>query len=69
MTSPHFPVIVKIGHAHRGTAKFKVHDHYEFQDVAGVAAMTGTYAFVEKFVDTDYDVRIQKIGNSYKAYK
>jgi len=69
LTSPHFPVIIKIGHAHRGTAKFKVHDHYEFQDVAGVAAMTGTYAVVEKFVDADYDVRIQKIGNSYKAYK
>ncbi len=69
LTSSVFPVVIKIGHAHRGMAKFKVHDHYEFQDVAGVAAMAGTYVIVEQFVDAAYDVRVQKIGADYKSYK
>lgn len=69
LTSSVFPVVIKIGHAHRGMAKFKVHDHYEFQDVVGVAAMANTYVVVEQFVDTLYDLRIQKIGGDYKAYK
>ena len=69
MTSSKFPVVIKVGHAHHGMAKFKVHDHYEFQDVVGVAAMANTYVVVEQFVDAAYDIRVQKIGSNYKAYK
>eukprot|EP00164_Ancoracysta_twista_P002395 GFYU01003173.1.p1 GENE.GFYU01003173.1~~GFYU01003173.1.p1 ORF type:complete len:355 (+),score=45.46 GFYU01003173.1:37-1065(+) len=66
---PEFPAVVKVGHAHAGYGKIRVPNHHDFSDVSSVVAVAGLYCTGEKFLEADYDLRIQKIGEHYRCFK
>ncbi|EFN82591.1 Synapsin, partial [Harpegnathos saltator] len=68
VSASRYPVVVKLGHAHGGTGKARAETNQEFLDLASLAAMANSYCTAEPYVDTKYDVHVQKIGNNYKAF-
>lgn len=69
LIGPKFPAVVKVGHSHAGFGKMKIQDHHDFEDFASIIALTKHYVTAEPFLDGTYDLRIQKIGNHYRAFK
>merc|ERR1712217_780802 len=65
-----FPAVVKVGSAHAGAGKMKITDHHQMSDFRSVLTMMPeTHCFVEPFIEGELDLRIQKIGKHYRAFK
>jgi hypothetical protein len=62
LMTPDYPVVVKMGTTHAGYGKMKITDSTDFRDFAGCVALTPHYVTAEKFIDWDWDGRVQKIG-------
>mmetsp|Transcript_28319 Transcript_28319/g.39991 ORF Transcript_28319/g.39991 Transcript_28319/m.39991 type:complete len:380 (-) Transcript_28319:12-1151(-) len=67
--STDLPSVIKVSHAHAGMGKVKVNTHDDFRDIATVVALHSDYCTAEKFIDSEYGIRIQKIGNHYRVFK
>eukprot|EP00747_Dinoflagellata_sp_TGD_P165436 gnl/TRDRNA2_/TRDRNA2_186701_c0_seq1.p1 gnl/TRDRNA2_/TRDRNA2_186701_c0~~gnl/TRDRNA2_/TRDRNA2_186701_c0_seq1.p1 ORF type:complete len:340 (+),score=53.44 gnl/TRDRNA2_/TRDRNA2_186701_c0_seq1:58-1077(+) len=65
-----FPAVVKVGSAHAGAGKMKINDHHQMSDFRSVLAMMPQeHCFAEPFINGEADLRIQKIGKHYRAYR
>eukprot|EP00928_Gymnodinium_smaydae_P038527 TRINITY_DN26560_c0_g1_i1.p1 TRINITY_DN26560_c0_g1~~TRINITY_DN26560_c0_g1_i1.p1 ORF type:complete len:340 (+),score=32.16 TRINITY_DN26560_c0_g1_i1:56-1075(+) len=65
-----FPAVVKVGSAHAGAGKMKIIDHHQMSDFRSVLQMMpDEHCFVEPFINGEADLRIQKIGNHYRAFR
>lgn len=64
-----FPAVAKMGHAHAGYGKMKIDDHHCMDDFRSVLALTNCYVTAEPFIEGSYDLRVQKIGNHFRAFK
>ncbi|XP_058056541.1 synapsin [Anopheles bellator] len=68
-----FPCVLKAGHCHGGKATAKLDNPGALQDAAGLLcgaglSDNGSYCSLEPYIDAKFDVHIQKIGASYKAF-
>lgn len=64
-----FPAIVKVGSAHAGAGKMKVEDHHQMADFRSILTMMpDEHCMVEPFIVGEMDLRIQKIGQNYRAF-
>eukprot|EP01117_Protostelium_nocturnum_P013012 TRINITY_DN4827_c0_g1_i4.p1 TRINITY_DN4827_c0_g1~~TRINITY_DN4827_c0_g1_i4.p1 ORF type:complete len:283 (-),score=53.65 TRINITY_DN4827_c0_g1_i4:38-886(-) len=64
-----FPMVAKVGTAHAGFGKMKLEERGAFDDFRSVVALQNNYVTAEPFIEWDYDFRIQKIGNNYRAFR
>lgn len=65
-----FPAVVKVGSAHAGAGKMKIMDHRQMSDFRSVLAMMPEeHCLVEPFVVGESDLRIQRIGEHYRAFR
>jgi hypothetical protein len=64
-----FPGVVKVGSTHAGFGKMLVKDQGEYRDAESIIAMTNDYYTTEELIpNVVEEIRIQKIGDHYRAY-
>jgi synapsin len=63
------PVVVKFGTCHSGFGKMRITTDSDFEDIRSIVALQPHYVTAEPFIDWDYDIRIQKIGHHYRAFR
>lgn len=68
-----YPYVLKAGHCHGATATARIENQSALQDAAGLlsgsgAADTQCYCTLEPYIDAKFDIHVQKIGGSYKAF-
>jgi len=67
--SPTPPIVIKVSHAHAGMGKIKVNDNTGFADMRTIVAINDDYCTAETYIEPEYGIRVQKIGNHYRVMK
>ncbi|EKE40010.1 hypothetical protein ENUP19_0190G0006 [Entamoeba nuttalli] len=64
-----FPLVAKVGTVHAGFGKMKLENQEDFDDLVSLIALQNRYVTTEPYIKWDYDFRIQKIGDHYRAFQ
>lgn len=65
-----YPLVIKVGTAHAGLGKIRVHSAEDFEDVNSLIQMGTDYFTIEPFLDIDYEYRAQMLGKgNYRCFK
>jgi len=67
--TPDYPIVTKVGAVHAGYGKMKCENSRQFADFKSLCALHGDYVTAEPFIEWNYDMRIQKIGPHYRAFR
>ncbi len=67
--APDPPFVMKVGAAHAGFGKMRIESRQQLDDFTSLMAMYPDYTTAEPFIKAEFDIRIQKIGSLYRAFK
>jgi glutathione synthase/RimK-type ligase-like ATP-grasp enzyme len=68
--TPQYPLVAKVASYEAGFGKMKISNQGDLKDLGSILTCYGDYVTLETYIkDKDYDIRIQKIGSHYRAYK
>lgn len=68
-TQPRYPIVVRIGHGSHGLGKIKIDDGNHLLEVENMLrAIKPIEVLIEPFIETKYDIHLQKIGSETRAY-
>ncbi len=67
--TPDPPFVMKVGAAHAGFGKMRIESRQQLDDFTSLMAMYPDYITGEPFIKAESDIRIQKIGPNYRAFK
>ncbi|VIO87295.1 Uncharacterized protein BM_BM6420 [Brugia malayi] len=66
---PRFPIVISVGHGSHGLGKMKIEDENHMLEVENMLrAIKPVEVFTEPFIQTKYDIHLQKIGAETRAY-
>eukprot|EP00005_Dracoamoeba_jomungandri_P004121 CAMPEP_0174254486 /NCGR_PEP_ID=MMETSP0439-20130205/3798_1 /TAXON_ID=0 /ORGANISM="Stereomyxa ramosa, Strain Chinc5" /LENGTH=366 /DNA_ID=CAMNT_0015336089 /DNA_START=8 /DNA_END=1105 /DNA_ORIENTATION=+ len=66
---PDTPAVAKIGTASGGLGKMKIETTGQWDDFCSISQMQNQFFASEPFIDWEYDIRVQKIGSHYRAFR
>jgi len=64
-----YPFVAKVSHAHAGMGKMKIESDTQFRDLRTVLSLHGDYCTGEQFIESEYGLRVQKVGKKYRVMK
>eukprot|EP01119_Soliformovum_irregulare_P011832 TRINITY_DN3002_c0_g1_i3.p1 TRINITY_DN3002_c0_g1~~TRINITY_DN3002_c0_g1_i3.p1 ORF type:complete len:318 (+),score=71.59 TRINITY_DN3002_c0_g1_i3:235-1188(+) len=64
-----FPLVCKVSSTHAGFGKMRASNEADLKDLRCILALHKDYFTTEPIIDFDYEFRIQKIGDHYRAFK
>lgn len=64
-----YPAVIKVSSTHAGYGKTQARDKHDMQDITSILALHNDYYTTEPFIEHEYEFRVQKIGDHYRAFR